>query len=118
MNDSSNCGCIFCKITAGEIPSKKVFEDDKIIAFHDIKPMAPVHVLCVPKIHIDSLDDINSENIGYVSHIFEKIPEIAKTLGISGGYRVVTNIGENGGQSVKHLHFHILGGKKLPLTLG
>jgi len=118
MKNMSDNNCIFCKIVAGEIPSKKAFEDDKIIAFHDIKPMAPVHVLCAPKIHIESLDEVNGGNIEYVSHILEKIPEIAKTLGISGGYRVVTNIGEDGGQSVKHLHFHILGGKKLPLTLG
>ena len=110
--------CIFCKIISGEIPSKKVFEDAQIIAFHDIKPMAPVHIICIPKIHIDSLNDVNSENIGYVAHILEKIPEIAKSLNISNGYRVITNIGEDGGQSVKHLHFHILGGKKLPVTLG
>ena len=110
--------CIFCKIIAGEIPSKKVYEDDKILMFHDIKPMAPVHVICVPKIHIDSLNDVNHENIEYVAHILEKIPEMAKTLGTYDGYRVVTNIGKNGGQSVRHLHFHVIGGKKLPLTLG
>ena len=110
--------CIFCKIIAGEIPSKKVYEDDKMTAFHDIKPMAPVHVLCVPKINIDSLEEVNGGNIEYVSRILEKIPEIAKSLKISGGYRVITNIGEDGGQSVKHLHFHVIGGKKLPLNLG
>lgn len=108
MND-----CIFCKIINGEIPSKKVYEDDKIIMFHDINPAAPVHVLCVPKIHMDSLNYINNENIGYIKHIFGKIPEIAKSLKIYDGYRVITNIGENGGQSVNHLHFHIIGGKKL-----
>ena len=110
--------CIFCKIIAGELPSKKVYEDDKIIIFHDIKPAAPVHVLCAPKIHMDSLNDINAENIGCVSHILEKIPDIAESFGIIDGYRVITNIGENGGQSIKHLHFHVIGGKKLPLTLG
>ena len=106
-------GCLFCRIIAGEIPSKKVFEDDMMTAFWDIKPSAPVHVLCVPKIHMGSANDINAENIGYVSHIFEKIPEIAKSLGISTGYRVVSNVGEDGGQSVGHLHFHVLGGRKL-----
>ena len=108
MND-----CIFCKIIAGEIPSKKAFEDDIMFAFHDIKPVAPVHILAVPKIHIDSLNDINAGNTGYVSHILEKIPNIAESFGIIDGYRVITNIGEDGGQSVKHLHFHILGGRKL-----
>ena len=106
-------GCLFCKIIAGEIPSKKVFEDDVMVAFWDIKPSAPVHVLCVPKIHIDSLDAVNASNIGYISHIVEKIPEIAKSLGLSMGYRVVSNVGGDGGQSVGHLHFHLLGGKKL-----
>ena len=104
--------CIFCKIIAGEIPSKKAYEDDKILAFHDINPAAPVHVLCVPKIHVDSLNEVNQSNIDYVSHILAKIPDIAETLGTIDGYRVVTNIGEDGGQTVKHLHFHILGGKK------
>jgi len=111
-------GCIFCKIIAGELPSKKVYEDDEILIFHDIKPAAPVHVICVPKIHMDSLNDISAENIGYVSHILEKIPKIAKSLGTADGYRVITNIGEKGGQSVKHLHFHVIGGKKLPVNLG
>ena len=106
-------GCLFCKIIAGEVPSKKVYEDDMMTAFRDIAPSAPVHVLCVPKIHVDSLDGVNSSNIGYVSHIFEKLPEIAKSLGVLGGYRVVSNVGEHGGQSVEHLHFHLLGGKKL-----
>ena len=111
--------CTFCKITAGEIPSKKVYEDDKILAFHDINPAAPVHVICVPKIHIDSLNDVNQENLVYPTHILEKIPEIAKALKIyDGGYRVITNIGKDGGQTVSHLHFHIIGGKKLSVALG
>ena len=105
--------CIFCKIIAGEIPSKKAFEDDTMLAFFDIHPAAPVHILCVPKIHIKSINDIEASNIGYVAHIFEEIPKIAKSSGISEGYRVVSNVGELGGQSVAHLHFHILGGKKL-----
>ncbi|MCL1858067.1 MAG: histidine triad nucleotide-binding protein [Oscillospiraceae bacterium] len=107
--------CVFCKIIAGEIPSEKVYEDDEILMFHDINKSAPVHILCVPKIHIDSLNDLNlnHENIKYAARILEKIPEIAKSFGISGGYRVITNIGEDGGQSVKHLHFHVIGGRKL-----
>lgn len=106
--------CLFCKIIAGEIPSVKVYEDEKILAFKDIAPMAPVHVLVIPKIHIGSADEINSENSCYISAIFEKIPEIAKAAGANNGYRVITNCGEDGCQSVKHLHFHILGGTKLP----
>ena len=106
--------CIFCKIIAGEIPSKKIFEDENILAFHDINPVAPVHFLVIPKIHIGSLNDVNGENIEYIAHIFKKIPEIAKELGIAGdGYRVVNNIGKNGRQSVDHLHFHVVGGRKL-----
>jgi len=106
--------CLFCKIIAGDIPSKKVYEDDFVYAFHDINPVAPVHVIVVPKMHIESanaVDGTNSENLKY---IFEAIPKIAKELGISeDGFRVITNIGENGGQTIKHLHFHIIGGTKL-----
>ena len=106
--------CVFCKIIAGELPSQKVFEDDKILMFHDINKSAPVHILCVPKIHIDSLNGVNAENIEYISRMLEKIPEVAKEYGIADdGYRVITNIGKNGLQSVNHLHFHILGGKRL-----
>ena len=110
--------CIFCKIIAGEIPSSKVYEDEKILAFNDINPMAPVHVLVIPKAHIPSCDGVDAENSHYVQHIFEKIPEIAKTVGITNGYRVITNCGEDAKQSVKHLHFHILGGKSLPENMG
>lgn len=110
--------CIFCKIIAGDIPSTKVFEDEKILAFKDINPMAPVHVLVIPKIHVPSCDGINAENSAYVQHIFEKIPAIAKDLGLENGYRVITNCGEDAKQSVKHLHFHILGGKSLPENMG
>ncbi len=106
--------CLFCKIIAGEIPSAKVYEDDKILAFKDIAPMAPVHVLVIPKVHIENADGITAENSQYVSRIFEKIPEIAKAAGAANGYRVITNCGEDGCQSVMHLHFHILGGIKLP----
>ena len=112
MND-----CLFCKIIAGEIPSKKVYEDDAVYAFYDIAPMAPVHVLVVPKLHIASADGITAENSTFVSRIFEAIPKIAALEGLTNGYRVITNCGEDGCQSVKHLHFHILGGKKLPETM-
>lgn len=109
--------CLFCKIIAGEIPSSKVYEDDYVYAFRDINPMAPVHVLVVPKEHIDSADKVNESNSVYVTKIFEAIPAIAKSLSLENGYRVITNCGEDGCQSVKHLHFHILGGTKLPETL-
>ena len=106
--------CIFCKIIAGQIPSSKVFEDEAVYAFRDINPMAPVHVLAVPKEHIPSADGVNAENSHLVARIFEAIPKIAAAEGLANGYRVITNCGEDGCQSVKHLHFHILGGKKLP----
>ena len=106
--------CLFCAIIKGEIPSKKVYEDDNCYAFLDIAPQAPVHCLVVPKEHIPSADCINEENAQIVGAIFSVIPKIAASLGLVNGYRVITNIGEDGAQSVKHLHFHILGGKKLP----
>lgn len=105
--------CIFCKIIDGSIPSKKVYEDDKIVAFYDTSPQAPTHVVIIPKKHIEStnaLDEENCENVGY---LFSKIPQIAKSLGLDGGYRVVNNCGADGGQTVFHLHFHLLGGKEL-----
>lgn len=105
--------CLFCKIIAGEIPSSKVYEDDYCYAFRDINPQAPVHVLVVPKNHIPSVDGINAENSAVVAKIFEAIPAIAKAEGLDGGYRVISNCGDDACQTVKHLHFHILGGKKL-----
>lgn len=103
--------CIFCKIISGGIPSNKVYEDDKILAFRDIEPQAPVHVVIVPKEHIGSANDLNADNIGYISDIFEKIPQLAKELGVAeSGYRIVNNCGADAGQTVKHLHFHLLGG--------
>ena len=105
--------CIFCKIIAGEIPSAKVHEDESVYAFRDIQPQAPVHVLVVPKTHIASADEINGENADLVAKIFAAIPKIAAAEGLTNGYRVITNCGEDGCQSVKHLHFHVLGGKKL-----
>ncbi len=104
--------CLFCKIAAGEIPSRKVYEDEQILAFYDIEPKAPVHVLVIPKMHLDGAAQVTAENSAVVAHIFEKIPAIAQSLGIT-DYRVVTNNGAEAGQSVKHLHFHILGGRIL-----
>lgn len=105
--------CLFCAIQKGEIPSTKVYEDEYVYAFRDINPQAPTHILVTPKEHIASADEINEENSLFVSKIFEAIPKIAKAEGLEKGYRVITNIGEDGCQSVKHLHFHILGGKQL-----
>lgn len=103
--------CLFCKIIAGEIPSTKVFENERVYAFRDIDPQAPEHIVVVPKSHIESTNDITAENSACVSDVFEAIPKIAKEIGIAqDGYRVVNNCGTNGGQTVKHLHFHILGG--------
>ena len=106
--------CIFCKIVAGEIPSKKVYEDELCLAFHDINPETPIHVLVIPKAHIASVDEVTAENSAAVAHIFEMIPKIAKEVGLTNGYRVITNCGEDACQSVHHLHFHLLGGKRLP----
>lgn len=106
--------CLFCRIIAGEIPSNKVYEDESMLAFHDINPEAPVHVLVIPKTHIPSMDGVSAENSACVAKIFEKIPHIARLAGITNGYRVISNCGEDAAQSVLHLHFHILGGKKLP----
>lgn len=105
--------CIFCKIIAGEIPSKKAYEDEEILAFYDITPHAPIHILVVPKQHIESLDAITAETAPIVGKIALVIKKIAGEQGLDKGYRVITNIGEHGAQSVKHLHFHILGGKQL-----
>ena len=106
--------CIFCKIINGEIPSKKIYEDDKVYAFYDITPEAPVHFLVIPKEHIESANDLNDNNIDIVSHIFKVINKLVVELNISAnGYRVVNNCGEDGGQSVKHIHFHVLGGRSL-----
>ena len=100
-------------IAEGKIPSAKVYEDDEILAFRDINPQCPVHVLVIPKAHIASVDEITEENSALVAHIFETIPKIAAAEGLTGGYRVISNCGEDAAQSVKHLHFHILGGKKM-----
>lgn len=105
--------CIFCKIADGSIPSKKVYEDDKMLAFYDIEPAAPVHIVMIPKVHIASANELNEENSAVVAHIYSKAGEIAKKLGLDGGYRIVNNCGADGGQTVFHIHFHLLGGKTL-----
>ncbi len=103
--------CIFCKIAAGEIPSNKVYEDDTVLGFYDLSPQAPVHVLLIPKTHITSAAQINADNSAVVARIFEVAASLADTLGLKDGFRVVTNCGDSAGQSVKHLHFHLLGGR-------
>ena len=112
MND-----CLFCRIISGEIPSSRVYEDDTILAFRDIAPQAPTHILVIPKAHISGCDGVTAENSAVVAHIFEVIPQIARAEGLTGGYRVVSNCGSDAGQTVPHLHFHILGGKALALEM-
>ena len=109
--------CLFCKIVKGDIPSTKVYEDDLVLAFRDIAPMAPTHILVIPKAHIGSVAEITCENADVVAHIFTVIPQIAKAEGLENGYRVVSNCGADAGQTVHHLHFHILGGKQLSLEM-
>ena len=105
--------CIFCKIVNGEIPSNKVYEDDTVLAFHDIAPQMPVHVIVIPKMHIASAAEVNEDNSTVIAHIFEVIPKLAKDLGLDNGFRIINNCGKDGGQTVGHIHFHILGGKTL-----
>ena len=112
MND-----CLFCKIVAGTIPSTKVYEDETVLAFRDIAPMAPTHILVIPKAHIPDAASVTAENSAVVAHIFEVIGEIAKAEGLTEGFRVVSNCGPHAGQTVHHLHFHILGGKQLSLEM-
>ena len=109
--------CLFCKIVAGIIPSTKVYEDDLVLAFRDIAPQAPTHILVIPKAHIGSVAEITPANSSVVAHIFEVIPAIAAKEGLTNGYRVVSNCGADAGQTVHHLHFHILGGKELALQM-
>ena len=109
--------CLFCKIVAGDIPSTKVYEDELVLAFRDIAPQAPTHILVIPKAHIGSVAQITAENSAVVAHIFEVIAQVAAQEGLDGGYRVVSNCGAHAGQTVHHLHFHILGGKQLALEM-
>jgi len=104
--------CLFCKIAAGEIPSKKVYEDEQVLAFYDIAPAAPVHVLFIPKCHLAGVRDVTAENSAVVAHIFAVIPQVAAQLGVT-DYRIVSNNGAEAGQTVGHLHFHLLGGREL-----
>lgn len=110
--------CLFCAIARGEIPASKVYEDEKILAFNDIDPQAPVHVLIIPKEHIKWAYDINESNSGVVAHIFEKIPQIAETLNVKDGFRIVNNCGDPAGQSVKHLHYHLMAGRQFTWPAG
>jgi len=110
--------CLFCKIIDGKIPSSKVYEDEYVFAFKDINPQTPVHILVIPKLHLASADEVSGENSVYVAKIFEAIPKIAAEAGLTGGYRVITNCGEDACQSVKHLHFHLMGGRQLPENMG
>lgn len=106
--------CIFCKIANGEIPTDKIYEDEKVVAFYDIDPQSPVHFLVIPKEHISSIKEIDESNVSIISHIFLVIKKIATDNGLDEkGYRIVNNCGEYGGQTVNHLHFHILGGREL-----
>ena len=109
--------CLVCKIIAGDIPSTKVYEDETVFAFRDINPQAPTHILVIPKTHISGCNGVTADNSAVVAHIFEVIPQIAQAEGLVNGYRVVSNCGADAGQTVPHLHFHILGGKTLNLEM-
>ena len=112
MND-----CLFCKIIAGEIPSAKVYEDERVFAFRDINPQAPTHILVVPKEHIASAAELTEKNASAAAHCLVAAAKIAGSEKLTGGYRIVSNVGPDAGQTVKHLHFHILGGKRLDDTM-
>ena len=105
--------CIFCKIVKGEIPSEKVYEDDEILAFKDISPITPVHILIIPKKHIASADDIEEADEAVIGRIFTVIKKIAKENNLTNGYRIVNNCGEQSGQTVGHMHFHVLGARDM-----
>jgi len=109
--------CLFCKIIKGEIPSNKVYEDDEILAFKDINPQAPIHILVIPKKHISCAKDICKEDEALIGRMFTVINKIADEFKLDNGFRIVNNCGEDGGQEVMHLHFHLLGGKKLGLSI-
>ncbi|MBQ7862756.1 MAG: histidine triad nucleotide-binding protein [Clostridia bacterium] len=110
--------CIFCKIAAGEIPAKKAYEDESVVAFYDLEPQAPVHILIIPKEHIASCAEITAENSAVVAHIFEVAAKLGKELGLDNGYRIVNNCGADGGQTVHHLHFHFMGGRQFGWPAG
>ena len=110
--------CLFCKIISGDIPSAKVYEDETVFAFRDIEPQAPVHILIIPKQHIKSAAEITSENSAVVAHVFEVAAKIAEDEGLTDGYRIVNNCGDSAGQTVKHLHFHLMGGREFTWPAG
>lgn len=110
--------CLFCKIINGDIPSSKVYEDETVFAFRDIEPQAPTHILIIPKQHIKSAAEINEENSAVVAHIFEVAAKIAEAEGLTDGYRIVNNCGDSAGQTVKHLHFHLMGGREFTWPAG
>lgn len=110
--------CLFCKIINGEIPSNKVYEDDQVFAFRDIEPQAPTHILIIPKQHIKSAAEIDESNSSVVAHIFEVAAKIAKQEGLDDGFRIVNNCGDLAGQTVKHLHFHLMGGREFGWPAG
>ncbi len=110
--------CIFCKIANGEIPATKVYEDDTVVAFNDLEPQAPSHILVIPKAHISSAADITPENSAVIAHIFEVIAKIAKDNGFNDGFRVVNNCGDSAGQTVKHIHFHLMSGRDFTWPAG
>lgn len=110
--------CIFCKIANGEIPAKKAYEDEKVLAFYDLEPQAPVHILIIPKEHISSCAEITEENSGVIAHIFEVAAKLGKELGLDNGYRIVNNCGKDGGQTVHHIHFHFMGGREFGWPAG
>ena len=110
--------CLFCKIINGEIPSSKVYEDDTVFAFRDIEPQAPTHILIIPKQHIKSAAEIDESNSAVISHIFEVAAKIAKQEGLDDGFRIVNNCGDIAGQTVKHLHFHLMGGREFTWPAG
>lgn len=106
--------CLFCKIVAGQIPSSKIYEDEHVLAFHDIHPQAPVHALVIPKKHLASVNELSSEDSAMLGHAFAAIQQVAQKTGIAeSGFRVITNTGKDSGQVVFHLHFHVLGGRNL-----
>ena len=109
--------CLFCKIAAGVIPSTKVYEDELVLAFRDIAPQAPTHILVIPKAHISGMSEVNAENAALAGHCLAGAAQVAKAEGLESGYRIVSNCGDDAGQTVHHLHFHILGGKKLSLEM-
>lgn len=109
---SHDPNCLFCKIVAGQIPSRKVFEDEQVLAFHDIHPWAPVHVLIVPKQHIAMMSDLTEEHVTLLGHMSVLAPKLMRELGVTNGFRTVINTGPDGGQEVYHLHMHVMGGAR------